>query len=77
MAIGLILIDNHIQTVSLPDEVQFPDDVKKVYVRIQGNDRILSPADKTWDSFFLAEVQISNDFLNYRAAQTQSEREHL
>jgi len=57
----------------LSDKVRFTDEVKKVHVRIQGNDIILSPVDKTRNNFFLAKAQISNDFLTNRAAPTQLE----
>lgn len=75
MSTGSVFINNRTQAVRLPAEARFPDDVKKVNVRIQGTDRILSPADKTWDSFFLSESSVSDDFLTERATQEQSERE--
>ena len=34
---------------------RFPGSVKKVRVRVLGCDRVLSPLDQTWDSFFLAD----------------------
>ncbi|PUA28755.1 MAG: antitoxin [Cellvibrio sp. 79] len=75
MATGSVFVNNRTQAVRLPAEARFPDDVKKVHVRIQGADRILSPADKTWDSFFLGDTQVTEDFLTERATQEQSERE--
>ncbi len=75
MATGSVFVNNRTQAVRLPAEARFPEDVKKVNVRIQGVDRILSPADKTWDSFFLADTKVTDDFLTERATQDQPERE--
>lgn len=67
MAQGTVFIHNGSQTVNLPEEAQFPDGIKKVNVRTVGNEHILSPAEKTWDSFFLAEGDVSEDFMGERA----------
>jgi len=42
-----------------------------------GQDRILSPIENTWDSFFLSEDRVSEDFMAERAPQEQPEREAL
>lgn len=75
MTTGSVFVNNRTQAVRLPAEARFPEDVKKVSVRVQGVDRILSPADKTWDSFFLSDATVSEDFLTERASQDQTERE--
>jgi antitoxin VapB len=75
MATGSVFVNNRTQAVRLPAEARFPEDVKKVSVRVQGVDRILSPADKTWDSFFLGDSTVTEDFLTERASQDQTERE--
>jgi len=77
MSIGSVFINNRTQSVRLPADTQFSDDVKKVTVRVVGHDRILSPVDKTWDNFFLPESEssVSDDFMEQRASQQQSERE--
>ena len=49
--------------------------MKKVVVRVVGKDRVLSPVENTWDSFFLSEGGVSDDFMIERASQEQSERE--
>ena len=77
MTIGSIFINNRTQSVRLPAETRFPDAVKKVTVRVVGQDRILSPVENTWDSFFLSQVQTTDDFIKERASQEQSEREPL
>lgn len=75
MPTGSVFVDNRSQAVRLPANTRFPDDVKQVNVRIVGKDRVLSPVDNTWDSFFLSEEQVSDDFMEERASQEQSERE--
>ena len=76
MAIGSVFENNRTQAVRLPAETRFSDKVKKVTVRLVGQDRILSPVDKTWD-IFLAEDSVSNNFMQERATQEQSEREEF
>lgn len=75
MSTGSVFISNRTQAVRLPAETRFPDNVKKVTVRIVGKDRILSPIENTWDSFFLSEERVSDDFMTERASQDQQERE--
>lgn len=75
MSIGSVFVNNRTQAVRLPADTRFPDDVKQVNVRIVGKDRILSPVESTWDSFFLSDEHVSDDFMEERASQEQSERE--
>ena len=75
MSTGSVFVNNRTQAVRLPADTRFPDDVKQVNVRIVGKDRVLSPVDNTWDSFFLSEEHVSYDFMKERASQEQSERE--
>jgi len=75
MDIGTVFVNNRTQAVRLPVDSRFPENVKKVVVRIIGKDRILSPVENTWDSFFLSEDGVSDDFMTERALQQQSERE--
>jgi antitoxin VapB len=75
MDVGTVFVNNRTQAVRLPVDSRFPENVKKVVVRIVGKDRILSPVENTWDSFFLSENGVSDDFLTERASQEQSERE--
>ena len=69
MPTGFLFQHNGTQAVSLPPETQFPHSVKKVHVRINGPDRIISPAGQTWDSFFLADNRVSDDFMAERSSQ--------
>ena len=75
MSTGSVFVNNRTQAVRLPAASRFPDDVKQVTVRVVRKDRVLSPADRSWDSFFFSEERVSDDFLEERASQEQSERE--
>jgi len=75
MSTGSIFENNRTQAVRLPAETRFPKNIKKVTVRVVGQDRILSPAENSWDSFFLSEEHVTDDFMTERASQHQSERE--
>ncbi len=77
MSTGSIFENNKTQAVRLPAETRFPEGVKRVNVRLNGKDRILSPVENTWDSFFLSDERPSDDFLTERASQEQPERESL
>ena len=75
MIIGSVFENNRTQAVRLPVETRFPENVKKVVIRTVGKDRILSPVDNVWDSFFLSGNSVTDDFLQERSSQKQKERE--
>ena len=75
MSTGSVFLNNRTQAVRLPADTRFPDDVTQVDVRVVGRDRVLSPINSRWDSFFLSEEGVSDDFLEARAAQEQSDRD--
>jgi antitoxin VapB len=75
METGTVFKNNSTQAVRLPVDARFPDNVKKVSVRIVGQDRILTPVANTWDSFFLQGTAVTDDFMTERASQEQQERE--
>lgn len=75
MNVGTVFITNRTQAVRLPIDSRFPDGVKKVVVRTVGKDRVLSPVGNTWDSFFLSDDGVTDDFMQERASQDQPERE--
>jgi antitoxin VapB len=77
MDIGTVFQNNRTQAVRLPAGTRFPENVKKVVVRTIGKDRVLSPVEHTWDSFFLSEDGVTDDFMQERASQEQTERESL
>ncbi len=68
MATGSVFENNRTQAVRLPAETRFPPGIKKVNVRVVGPDRVLSPVDRTWDTFFL-EGEASSDDLIERGEQ--------
>ena len=43
---------NRTQAVRLPKAVAFPDTVREVEVRVEGNRRIICPVGTSWDDFF-------------------------
>ena len=75
MPTGSIFVNNRTQAVRLPVETRFPKGVKKVIVRVFGKDRVLSPVENAWDSFFLSEEKVTDDFMTERASQEQQDRE--
>ena len=64
MSAGTVFMNNRTQAVRLPADMRFDESVKKVEVRKQGNERIISPAGQSWDSFFAKpkELWLSEDF---------------
>jgi len=72
---GSIFVNNKTQAVRLPIEARFDESIKRVVIRKVGKERILSPLENVWDSFFLSDDKVSDDFLTKRAAQTESIRE--
>ena len=75
MSIGSVFVNNRTQAVRLPADSRFPAEVKQVNVRVVGTDRVLSPVDRSWDSFFLAKEEVSEVFMQERASQEQPERD--
>jgi len=75
MNVGTVFVNNRTQAVRLPVDSRFPENVKKVVVRTIGKDRVLSPVENTWDSFFLSDNGVTDDFMQERASQEQPERE--
>jgi len=77
MTTSTVFTNNRTQAVRLPADTRFPDGVKKVDVRIKGNERIITPVESTWDSFFLDGPAVTDDFMAERASQHQRERENI
>jgi len=77
MTTTTVFTNNRTQAVRLPADMRFPDNVRKVEVRAIGQERVISPADHAWDSFFLGGETVSEDFLTERPSQAQSERQPL
>jgi len=77
MSIGTVFVNNRTQAVRLPLDVRLPEGVHKVEIRIKGQERIIAPLGQSWDSFFLGDPRVTDDFLPERACQQQPEREAL
>ena len=71
-----IPLDNP-QTIHLPYAARFDEHVTHVNVRVVGNERIISPANQVWDSFFLNGNTASEDFMEERETAVQPERDGL
>lgn len=78
MQIGSVFNNNRTQAVRLPAGTRFPDDVRRVAVRVVGESRIIAPIHKTWNDFFNGiDEGVTDDFMADRASQEQGERESL
>ncbi len=77
MTTTTVFTNNRSQAIRLPADLRLPENVKRVDVRARGCERIISPVGQSWDSFFLGEETVADDFLQQRAPQTQPEREAL
>jgi len=77
MATSTVFTNNRTQAVRLPAEMRFPDRIKKVDVRIVGQERIIAPVESAWDSFFMNTQTVTDEFMIDRASQQQTEREPL
>ena len=75
VAITKLFFSNRSQAVRIPADLRLPDSVKEVEVRACGQERIIAPVGRSWDSFFLNGPGVSDDFLAERADQEQAERE--
>ncbi len=75
MKVASVFINNRTQAVRLPVYSRFPEGIKKVNVRVIGKERIISTIENSWDSFFLSQISVTEDFLTERAGQKQANRE--
>jgi antitoxin VapB len=50
---------NRSQAVRIPKDLEFPEGVKKVVVRKEGNSLVIAPAGDFWDTFFDAGPNLS------------------
>ncbi|SRR5579885_2590938 len=71
-----IFLNGRNQAVRLPQELRFPEDVKEVRIRKQGDNLVLSPLKPDWVSFFALEAEVPEDFLERRDSPPQ-QREPL
>jgi len=52
MATTTLFLSNRSQAVRLPKEVAFPAEVREVRITKEGNRRIITPSNSSWDDFF-------------------------
>ena len=77
MSNSTVFTNNRSQSIRLPADMRLPASVKRVSVRARGMERIITPIENTWDSFFLDSPPVPEDFLPTRASQDQADRESL
>lgn len=55
--------NNRSQTVTMPLEFRFPESVREVFIRREGESVVLTPRPADWSSFFAAGLTVSADFM--------------
>jgi antitoxin VapB len=65
------------QAVRLPQELRFPEDVKEVRIRKQGDGLFITPVKPNWSSFFALQVDVPDDFLESRNDSPPQSRDPL
>ena len=69
-----IFKSNQSQAVRLPKAVSFPAGVKEVEIVVIGDSRVITPKNKSWDSWFDS-PPVSSDFMADREQPGLQERE--
>ncbi len=55
--------NNRSQTVTMPLEFRFPESVREVFIRREGESVVLTPRPADWSSFFASGLKASADFM--------------
>ena len=55
--------NNRSQTVTMPLEYRFPESVREVFIRREGESVILTPRPTDWSGFFATGMKASADFM--------------
>ena len=63
IVITTIITENGNQVIPLANDACYSEAVKKVSVRVRGNERIIAPIGHSWDHFFLNGPAVSDDFM--------------
>lgn len=71
-----VFLSNRSQAVRLPKVVALPGSVKKVDVVAVGDTRVITPAGRSWDSWFDG-PGVSDDFCSERDQPDDQHREAL
>ena len=72
-----ILRNESNQAVLLHQDLRFPENVKEVNIRKQGDALLISPVRSDWPSFFALQVEVPDDFLADRGDLPPQSREPL
>ena len=75
VAFTKLFLSNRSQAVRIPADMRLPESVLEVEVRACGEERIIAPVGRSWNSFFIDGPAASEDFLSERPSQQQGERE--
>jgi antitoxin VapB len=75
MARSTVFVSNRSQAVRLPKAVAFPEGVHQVEVIRLGNSRLITPAGRRWDEFFVNGPCASEDFMSKRDQPSAEDRE--
>ncbi len=55
--------NNRAQVVTIPLEFRFPEGMKEVFIRKQGDDVVLSPRPQDWSDFLASNIRVADDFM--------------
>ena len=66
--------NNRSQTVTMPLEFRFPESVREVFIRREGESVILTPRPTDWSGFFASGMTASSDFMVDRERMPIQER---
>lgn len=55
--------NNRSQTVTMPLEFRFPESVREVFIRREGESVVLTPRPTDWSGFFASGLTASSDFM--------------
>ncbi len=56
--------NNRVQTVSIPVGFRFPESVREVFIRREGESVVLTPRPSDWSGFFASNLKVSADFMD-------------
>lgn len=70
-----IFKNNRTQSVRLPKDVAFDEQVKQVDIVVVGNSRLLTPSGLQWPEWFANGARTTGDFLRDRDQPPAQERE--
>ncbi len=55
--------NNRSQTVTMPLDFRFPESVREVFIRREGESVVLTPRPSDWTGFFTSGLRASPDFM--------------